>query len=109
MRTNQMAGVTLAAFIIAYIDVISRFVNWANGGGLLVPIISLVLVVCINFRQNWARVIWTFLKCAGAIVVIGYSFSGVIGLGPVLLTIVLFAIEMICLWHPRTSDWMFKF
>ncbi len=108
MRTNQMAGVTLAAFIIAYIDVISRFVNWTNGGGMLVPIISLVLVVSANFRQNWARVIWTFLKCAGVVVVVGYLFTGVIDLGPAFFSIILFVIEMICLWHPKTSDWMSK-
>ncbi len=108
MHTEKMPGVTLVAFVLAYTEVVLRFVNWSYGGSLLVPIASLFLVICANCRQNWARIVWTVLNCFGILVTVVFAFSGELHIGLSFLSIVFSVTEIIFLWHPKTNEWFDK-
>ena len=113
MHTEKMPGVTLVALFLAYTDVVLRFVeDWSNDGSFLVPIALLSLVICIIFRQNWARIIWTFLNCCGILVMVASAFSDELSdelnIGLSFSSIVFCVAEIIFLWHPKTNEWFDK-
>ncbi|MBQ4199095.1 MAG: hypothetical protein II649_04350 [Kiritimatiellae bacterium] len=103
----KMPGVTLAAFILGYIDVISRFVAWANGsGGLLIKLIFLFVVIMANAGQKWARIVWTVWIGVGILVSLFFidnAESMILML--VFCGLVLPIVQMILLWHPATTAW----
>ena len=104
---NKMPGVTLAAFILGYIDVLSRFVAWANGnGGLVVKLIFLFIVIMANIGQKWARIAWSVWTGFGILVsVVFIHNASEMVLLLVLCGIVLPVVQMVLLWHPATTNW----
>jgi hypothetical protein len=109
MNMNRMPGITLAVFVMGYIDVVSRFVAWANaGGGLVLKLCYLGVVIAANCRQKWARVVWSLWLVLG----IGVSLVGVRNNSDVtmltllvLCGVILPISLLIFLWHPSTTDW----
>ena len=106
---NKMPGVTLAAFILGYIDVLSRFMTWANSGGslsLIIKLIFLLIVVMANVRQKWARIAWSVWTGFGMLVsLIWVGNMGDMAWLLILCGIVLPIIQMVLLWHPLTTYW----
>ena len=104
---NKMPGVTLAAFILGYVDVLSRLAAWANGnGGLILKLIFLFIVIMANTGQKWARVVWSVWTGFGILVslVFIHNASDMVLL-MVLCGIVLPVVQMVLLWHPSTTNW----
>lgn len=106
---NKMPGITLVVFVMGYIDVVSRFVAWANvGGGLILKLSYLGVVIAANCRQRWARVIWSLWLVfgVGVSLVCMRSTSDVNILMLLVLCSVILPISLlIFLWHPSTTDW----
>lgn len=106
----KMPGTALAAFILGYIDVISRFVSWASGnGGLLIKLIFLFIVIMANTGQKWARVVWTVWIGVGILVslVFIHQVQEMIVM-LVICGLILPVVQMILLWHPSTTAWFEK-
>ena len=107
MRMQRMPGVTVAAFIMGYIDVLNRFFTWVYGGGRTIPIfflITIVLVIAANNKQQWARVAWSAwigfgVFCGVACLLVGQW--PLVALASIAISIAL----LVCLWHPKTNDW----
>ena len=107
MRMQRMPGVTVAAFIMGYIDVLKRFSTWVYGGGRTIPIfllITIVLVIAANNKQQWARVAWSAWIGFGVFCGVACLFVGewpLLALASIAISIAL----LVCLWHPKTTDW----
>ena len=107
MRMQRMPGVTVAAFIMGYIDVLNRFSTWVYGGGRTIPIfllITIVLVIAANNKQQWARVAWSAWIGFGVFCGVACLFVGewpLLALASIAISIAL----LVCLWHPKTTDW----
>ena len=104
---QKTSGVTLAAFILGYIDVLSRFVAWASGnGGLLIKLIFLFIVIMANTGQKWARIVWTVWTGVGILVSLVFiqNTENMVAM-LVFCGIVLPVVQMILLWHPSTTTW----
>ena len=107
MRHKMTPGVTLVAFILGYIDVLTRFATWGIGGARHIPVIALLtlfFVVAANNKKNWARVCWTVWTGFGIICSFGLCFE-VDNSFVVFISIVLSSMLLICLWHPKTNEW----
>ena len=104
---NKMPGVTLAAFIFGYIDVLSRFAAWASGnGGLVFKLIFLFVVIMANTGRKWARIAWTVWMGFGILASLVFAFkASEMALFFVLCGIVLPVVQMVLLWHPATTNW----
>lgn len=109
MKRMRMPGVTLAAFMLGYIDILSRFARWAYGVDkttLLVSLATLIIVIAANARRNWARLVWTVLIGFGIVCAFGlwamneYPYPA-LAFGSMVLSIAL----LVCLWHPKTNEW----
>ena len=104
---KKMPGVTLAAFILGYIDVLSRFAALASGnGGLLLKLVFLFVVIAANNRQKWARIVWTIWSGFGILASLMFihsaeEFAALL----VFCGIVLPIVQVILLWHPLTNKW----
>ncbi len=109
---SKMPGVTLAAFILGYIDVMIRFASLAYNASslaLMVSLITLSLVVVANRRKNWARIVWTTwvgfgMVCAFGLWAIGELRWPMLAFGSIAMSTAL----LICLWHPKTCEWFGK-
>lgn len=103
-----MPGVALAAFIMAYIDVLTRFAAWGMRGGHTIPIMplaTLALVIAANNKQKWARTIYTAWLGFGVICAIFLLISGECMPLLAALGIALSVTEIVFLWLPQTSEW----
>lgn len=102
-----MPAVTLVAFILGYLDVASRFVSLASGGGWIgLKIAYLGIVIAANSRLKWARVVWSLWMIVGMLVSVW--LAGKVGEGVLLIVfcgIILPTVLMILLWHPTTTEW----
>ena len=111
-NNSKMPGVTLAAFILGYIDVMTRLVALAYNASslaLMVSLITLSLVVVANRRKNWARIVWTTwvgfgMACAFGLWAIGELRWPMLAFGSIAMSTAL----LICLWHPKTCEWFGK-
>ena len=106
----KMPGVTLAAFILGYVDVISRFISLASGsGGLLIKLIFLLIVIMANTGKNWARIVWTVWTGVGILVSLVFiHYVGDLPLMLIFCGLVLPVVQIILLWHPATTAWFEK-
>lgn len=111
-NNSKMPSVTLAAFILGYIDVMIRFASLAYNASslaLMVSLITLSLVVVANRRKNWARIVWTTwvgfgMVCAFSLWAIGELRWPMLAFGSIAMSTAL----LICLWHPKTCEWFSK-
>ena len=109
---SKMPGVTLAAFILGYIDVMIRLASLAYNASILALMVSLItlsLVVVANRRKNWARIVWTTwvgfgMVCAFGLWAIGELRWPMLAFGSIAMSTAL----LICLWHPKTCEWFGK-
>lgn len=104
--SNEESKFTEYAFILGYIDAISRFIF---SGSFFWSIAYLALIIAAHNRLKWARIVWTIF--------LGFGFSGslilwgIFGIGAfdnIVITIyslVLTVLLIYLLWRPETNEW----
>ncbi len=105
-----MPAMTLAAFILGYIDIVSRFASLTRGGGWIVlKIAYLGIVIAANNRQKWARVVWSLWMAVGILASINIISRAVNNIPYFLFLsfcgVILPTLLLVFLWHPTTTDW----